>query len=431
MTLAALKIIIEDHLRFSPIVRYIMSYWCYFQARRMRAEKPQQIAHAIVALCKAARTAADSTQLIKAETAIDELVKKLGNQPINWSEFEAEFNSFRIEKGVLLKPCLGPKERGVIYISFEYQWIRLLNLPDLADFARDYTLVLAPAWCPPHSLLNCLFPTYYPEPVFCQISNQKDLDYFPQMSKNYRMIPLLASHWVDPDWFHPSLPEEKDIDIVMVANWGKFKRHHALFKALRDMPTKLRVVLVGQDQDNRTAADLQREAEVFGVSGRFELLVSQPHDKVCELLARAKISLILSRREGSCVVVAESLFANTPVGMLVDAEVGSKQFINDQTGRLFQHSNLAAQLMDFLSDAARYQPRKWALEQGRISCRDSSATLNSILKQSALESGQQWTEDIAQMQWRPDPQLLNEADRLRLRGERERIVGRFGIEVGN
>ena len=430
MKVAALKIIAEDRLLYSPIARYFLSYLYFLRARSMKSQQPQQIARKIVILCQAVRLAATAAQMRQSEASISRLTRRLSGSAIDWNEFDPAFNRCHIEKAALIKPYLGKKERGVVYISFENQWLRLLSMPNLADFAREYTLVLAPVWCPPHSLVSYLFPLYFPEPIVLLISDQKDLDYFPRISARYQMAPLLSSHWVNPDWFKPYLSEKKDLDIVMVANFGKYKRHHVLFRALRDMPTNLRVVLMGQCQGNRTGASLLAEAKTFGVSGRFELLENQSDEKVFQTLARSKISLILSRREGSCVAVVESIFANTPVGMLIDAEVGSRQFINDQTGRLFEHGNLAAQLLEFIANADRYQPRKWALDN-RISCRDSSGVLNNILKEHALASGQEWTQDIAQMQWRPNPQLLHEADRERLRVVRDDIINRFGMEIGD
>jgi len=57
-----------------------------------------------------------------------------------------------ISKTAILK-TRSPGEQGVVFISFESQWRKLLALgPErLAAFAQDYQLVLAPTWSPPHS----------------------------------------------------------------------------------------------------------------------------------------------------------------------------------------------------------------------------------------------------------------------------------------
>jgi glycosyltransferase involved in cell wall biosynthesis len=425
----ALKLIAADRLHHHPLVRAWLARWYAWKGRRMPGAKPHENVLAISCLCRAARLAATDAQLTIIERTINERVTRLRGQPMDWTNFDAHATQRRLEKAVLLKPRVSERERGVLYISFEYQWLRLLSLPNLAEFAREYTLVLAPSWSPPHSLINCLFPVYYPEPVFCQISHQRDLEYFPRLSPRYRMVPLLASNWVNPDWFQPRAFAGKDIDILMVANFGSFKRHHVLFRALRQLPASLRVVLIGQHEGPRTAAHLRAEAAAFGVEGRFQLLESQPHEKVCDALTRAKISLVLSLREGSCVVVAESLFANTPVGMFAEAHVGSRQFINERTGRWLQPHDLSAQLLDFLASAHKFQPRQWALDN-QISCHGSSASLNRLLREGALAEDQEWTQDCAPLQWHPNPQLIDPSGRQRLPSGVVRLRERYGLEIG-
>jgi hypothetical protein len=68
-----------------------------------------------------------------------------------------------ILKAVILKPCTeSTGEPGVVIISFEYEWAKLLCSPHLPEFARCYRLVVSPTWTPPHSTLNCLFPKIFP-----------------------------------------------------------------------------------------------------------------------------------------------------------------------------------------------------------------------------------------------------------------------------
>ena len=85
-------------------------------------------------------------------------------------------------------------------------------------------------------------------------------------------VPLLASHWVNPDLYQPLLKSERPYDLIMVASWGKVKRHQVLFRALRSLPTNLRVLLVGQDQEGRTADTIRELARGYGVADRLELV---------------------------------------------------------------------------------------------------------------------------------------------------------------
>ena len=423
------KIKVEDWLRYNPRVRRALSSWYAHKGRKLSSGDPQQIARAIDLLCKAARLADSRECLLQIEQTIKDRIQTLAGRKFNWLEFEKTSNERRIFKAVVLKPRVSDRERGVVYIPFEYQWLRLLQISSLEEFARHYALVVIPAWSPPHCLVNYLFPAAYPDQLFCTISSQNDLEVFPRISSKNMMVPLLASNWVNPVLLKPCSFSEKDIDIIMVANWGKYKRHHVFFEALRNLPANLRVMLIGQRDGDRTAEILNAEAEAFQVAGRYELRQGLSHREVCELLPRAKISLILSKREGSCVVVTESIFANTPVGLFEDAEVGSRSFINAHTGRFLKHNDLAQQLLDFLLEAERYQPRQWALDN-RIDCHGSTATLNEVLKSQALKNGEDWTQDIAPIYWGPDPLHLNPDDRDRFQPTYNDIKQRFGIDVG-
>ena len=79
---------------------------------------------------------------------------------------------------------------------------------------------------------------------------------------------------------------ERPYDLLMVGSFGKVKRHFALFKALRRMPREFRVLLIGQDQEGRTAETIHREARWYGVQDRYELRSNQPYLKVVEAFAQ-------------------------------------------------------------------------------------------------------------------------------------------------
>jgi hypothetical protein len=177
------------------------------------------------------------------------------------------------------------------------------------------------------------------------------------------------------------------------------------------------------------AVSLRAEAAAFGVADRFEPVKNVSDAAVCEAFARAKTSVILSRREGSCVAVGESLFANTPVGLYEDAGIGSRFFINGHTGRLLQHAHMGRQLMGFIGEAHRYMPPQWTLEN-RIDCHGSTAQLNNVLRGSMLGAGQEWMQVIALHHWRPDPMLVHAADRKRLQPTYTGINVRFGLRIG-
>ncbi len=420
---------LEDRLRYSAAVRWSLCQFKLVTAPRPDPADPQTIARAVAHLCDAARLATNKPLLLEIEREIGRLVKLLDGRKIYWREFEPGAQNNRVEKAVVLKPFVSEREKGAVYISFEYQWVRLVANCDVGEFTKRYTLILSPVWATPHALVNYVLPAVANGPVISHLSDPNDAEVIPRQSSNYVTVPLLCSSWVNPAFYKPVPFEKKDIDIVMLANFGKYKRHFTLFKALRDMPKSLKVVLIGQHNGKRTRDVLLAEAAAYGVVDRIELRQNVSDAELFDTLARAKISLILSLREGSCVAIVESMFAGTPVGMFADAEVGSRQFINSQTGRFLLHKDLASQLMDFIASSRNFSPRKW-VEENQIHCHGSSAKLNAAVKQAMLAAGQQWTVDLAPFHWRPDPLLLSEADKQRMKPSYDDIRKRFGIEIG-
>jgi glycosyltransferase involved in cell wall biosynthesis len=419
---------LENYLRWNPAARILLHHRALRKARLGKSQDIRAILGSIGQLCAAARFAPNPETMRQAEEMILECIRPLDMSKVDWREAVPDVERRRIEKAVVLKPRIGPMEKGVVLISFEDQWARLLWNCNLKEFAESYTLVLSPTWSPPHSIVNCLFPAAYPGPIVCLISNANDLEIIPRLSKKYVMAPLFASSWVNPHLYKPVPFEKKDLDIFMIANFGKYKRHFLLFKALRDMPASVRVLVVGQENGDRRGDTIMAEARAYGVQNRFELLVNAPNSIVLDAFCRAKITVILSQREGSCVAVVESMFANTPVGIFEDAEIGSRVYINESTGRFFQHRNLSRQLMDFIASAHKYSPRAWA--EKNVSCFCSTKMLNDTLKTHALAAGQTWTQDIAVHHWRPDPQLISAGDRAKMELSYDDIQTRFGITLG-
>lgn len=396
------------------------AYW-------MRRRTDQERARVIARLCAAGRLASTEASIARIQRLIHQELPHVRDEQLDWAEFVPDIQKNLLIKATLLKPYIGPREMGVLFVSFERQWIKLLRHGDLKDFASRYTLIISPS-SSPHNLVNYAFAAAYPEPYFTLISNPEDLVELPRVSERLRVVPLLASHWVNPEHFSQPPRKDRPFDLLMIASFGKVKRHHVLFKALRRMPRDIRVLLIGHEQDGRTAATLEEEARWYGVQGRYEMRGRQPYLKAAAAYAEARTSLVLSKREGSCVVVAESMFADTPVAVLEDAHLGSRTFMNERTGRLVRERSLAYELTQFIREAERFEPHAWALEN--IACGRSSRALNDFVKDHALRAGQEWTRDLCPMQWCPDPLPLRPEDRVGLENERRIFQERYGLEVG-
>ncbi len=344
---------------------------------------------------------------------------------IGWNPRDPQFKETSVSKGLVLKPWVSPREKGVIFVSFEYNLYPLLNLADLKGLAQRYTIICAPSWSPPSFHLIWSLAHLPGADIFFTISNRADEDWLVRLKTGARVLPLLVSHWVIPQYFQPKPRSERSIDILMVANWGSFKRHWVLFKALREMRHDLRVVLVGQPDSGRTLEHVLREADYYGVRERVDFRNRLSIEEVNRLQCDSKINLVFSRREGSCVVVAESLFADTPVGLLQEAHIGSSAFINAQTGVLLDESKLAQQLTEFLAKSDQFHAREWAL--ANISCHQSSKRMNEWLRDYAGQDGREWTVDIAPLCCRPNPLYVNPEDASRLRPAYAELQRDFGL----
>lgn len=333
-----------------------------------------------------------------------------------------------IPKGLLIKPPVSEIEKGVLYVAFEDQWLRLLRL-GAGAIARRYDLVLSPSWSPSFDLAMLLAVRAWPGKIHTLLSRLEDESRVAKISERLIPVPLLASSWVDPDAFLPFLGSSREIDIVMVANLASFKRHWLLFRAIRKLPRQIRIVLFAGAMPGRSADDLWTEARAFGVAARLELRMRAPRTEVLRGLCRSKVSLILSRREGSCVAVTESLFADTPVGLYRNAFIGSKAFIQRQTGRLLEPGNLGGQLADFVEESGTYSPRAWAL--ANISCHRSQGILNGALRRSALAEGRPWTRDILPFQFDFLPRYLTTATAGEMQPWIEEFRDRYGIRLAS
>lgn len=346
---------------------------------------------------------------------------------IGWTRYRQQLASEKLTKSLILKAPGADGEKGVLYVSFEYNWLRLLQHFDLRRLLEEYLLVGASSWSPPDFPAHWALAHVGPDPVFMQISNPSDKELYARFDHGIRPLPIMASDWINPDFYEPKPHHQREIDILMVAGWSLVKRHWLLFRALRKMSHHLRVVLIGQDADGRTANDVLREAKAFGVADRIQMIQDASIDEVTKHQCNSKTSIILSAREGSCVVVAESLFANTPVAMMQNVHIGSRAYVNAQTGALLHADTMHLQLSEMMERSASFSPRAWA--QANITSARTTEKLNGILRDYSREQGLPWTRDIAPMCWRPDPIYAQIADNERLQSAYATLQERHGVVV--
>jgi glycosyltransferase involved in cell wall biosynthesis len=317
---------------------------------------------------------------------------------------------------VLKAPTPGG-EKGVLLVMFSGMIQRLHSSMNLPKLLQDYTLVLEPSWsgyCTPELLSF----TRFSEQIFVLAAEENDFDFLRRLGSNLIPINLGPCDWVDPRVAIPYLGNPKQFDIIMNSNWAAWKRHHALFRMLARAKHKYKVVLIGAKLEGRTASDIEGLASYFGVREQITILEQLPYEQVMDVTCRAKVSILLSLKEGSNRAIAESMFCNVPAIVLSNHVGGIKKNIVPLTGVLADEQHLESSIAELINSFLR--PRDWAIEN--ISCFISSDELNAQLRKNALNSGKPWTQDIAGRSSSPESKYILEVDKERLRPFNEELV---------
>lgn len=422
------KLIVGDWVKYNSQSRAITGRFVQFVSTFQLSHSPNDIAKKLLRLTFAARLLGRDRSNPGLERWIAELTQRWSPVGFDWDRFFPNSNRKLVQKAIILKRPQAEGEKGVLFIAFEDNWLRLFRYADIRKLAAQYDLVLSPTWSPPYDLPLLIAYRLWPSTLFTILSNFDDVSVFARLTPQVVTVPLLASSWVHPEIFDAPPKIDKKFDIVVLAAYANYKRHFDLFRAVSQMSSKPSMLLIGHAWGGRSKVDLEEEARLFGVLDRITFVQAPPARQLVELLQSSKVSVIMSLGEGSCVVVAESMFAGTPVALIQSANVGSRAFINEQTGCFLRPGHIAQDLEAFIARAETYRPREWMLANG-ASHRDSTRTLNAALRRVAVEQGRPWTSDLATMHWRPDAEFDSENEREQMRPEYARFEQEFGIPI--
>jgi glycosyltransferase involved in cell wall biosynthesis len=298
---------------------------------------------------------------------------------------------------IVLKSNTGD-EKGVISILYSYACPLFAKLFDIQRIAEKYYLVLEPSWSG-YCNLDILCYSQMQCPVFVQAYEPRDEEFIRGLSSNLVAVPVSNNWWVDHRIFRPLPNVRKDVDVIMVAGWAYFKRHHQFFRAvmkLRKAGIVLKVVLVGypMGQNRNDIFDL---AAFYGIQDQLELYESIPAEEVNYHLNRAKVNVIWSRREGVNRAVIEGLFAGVPCILREGFNYGHHYaYVNDLTGCYSNDRELPSKLLSMVNDYQRFQrfrPRDWVSEH--MSPQKGCEILAEAIRQVALRHGEKWTKTLA------------------------------------
>ncbi len=423
-----LKYRFNDFARFNPGCRWIAASLISMRDRIATANDATSCARSVENLAKAARICPTTIKLHNLEKRIRRRVARMDPAQLDWDAIFPHSKPREIRKAVILKPPISEKEKGVLFIAFEDHWLRLLRYVDLQALQHKYHLVLAPTWSPPHDLPMTLAARMWPGKLFNIMSAVADKDDFARLADNLVSIPLISSNWVNPEIFAGDPPATREYDIVMLANFAVYKRHWLMFDVLSRMPEGTRLLLLGRGWEGRSAETIMEEACIFGCADKVTIKEGLSDSEMIQAIKSAKVGLIFSGNEGACVAVVEMMFAGIPVGLFEDAIIGSKAFVNEHTGKLLSRANVVSELNEFIASYHTYAPRQWVLDNG-VSYVKSTETLDAAIRKNVLKMGEEWTVDIHQHQWRPNPTYLTEAICKQMRPFYDQFEQEFGIPL--
>jgi len=291
------------------------------------------------------------------------------------------------------------EERGVLIISFDV-FGQLRGKYDIEKIAQDYHLVLEPSWsgyCTPEILQFLHFDN---SKVIVQAAEKLDFDFLARLGGSLVPVDIGSSDWVDDNVFN-NLNLEKEYDCIMVALWADYKRHHVLFRAIRQIADpKYKACLVGVPWSGRTRQDIEEIIGYYGIRDNIEIFERILPSEVNILLNKSKVNVLLSLKEGANRSIFEGFFANVPGIVLRENRGVNKNYITDSTGRLIHQGELKNTLIWFRDRYVDFHPREWALQN--ISCRVSTAKLEEKLRLIARQFDEPWSAPIAVKVNRPE-----------------------------
>lgn len=295
---------------------------------------------------------------------------------------------------ILKAPVPSTGEKGVMLIKYSEAIRTVAAIHKIEEMVQEYALVLEPSsWG--YADLPFLLYLGSDARVVVQTPVEKDWQFLESLDANLEPIALGAGDWVDSEAFRPRSDHAgRTWDVAMIASWKRLKRHAVLFKALGELRSqghRLSAVFVGTKGD-LTLTDLREMARANGVLDQCTFFEAIPHERVAEVLARSKISVLLSKQEGASKAIYESMFADTHI-LVPRGHLGVNREHMAEVGHLFSDSELPELLLRLCRADGSPGSRDWAL--AHTGARHSTRVLNARLAKLAERSGEPWTTDLA------------------------------------
>jgi glycosyltransferase involved in cell wall biosynthesis len=295
----------------------------------------------------------------------------------------------------LVLKSAGPAEKGVLVIDYNFAFPIFLRMFDHQAIMQQYHVVLEPSWsgyCDPDIL--CFLPRA--QPVFVQAIEPRDERFLRQLNSNLVPVPLAANWWVDHRMMKPLGSVTKDVDVIMIASWARFKRHQRFFAALAKLKRRghhLKSVLIGYPVDS-SLNEIRRLAASYGVDDQLEFYEKLLPEEVNYHFNRSRVNVIWSRKEGFNRTIVEGMFADVPFLLRTGFNYGHHHdYVNCHTGYFADEKELPDRLLWMVANLHQFSPREWAL--ANMSCQQATAVLERSIRAIATNAGETWTRGLA------------------------------------
>ena len=282
--------------------------------------------------------------------------------------------------------------KGVLIITFTETFQFFHTCIDIERLLRYFRIVLEPSWSG-YCLPEILSWARYNQPIIVQASEPRDRRFLGTLGTSLVPISLGASDWVDHRIFRP-LELPKDYDVIYVANLSPIKRVHVYLRAIRTLlsrgrPVRAALVMASWGGNKRTFEQL---VDLYNLRDRIKVFMNLSQPALNELLNRSKVSVLLSKKEGSNRTLFESMFANVPV-LLLESNIGvNKAYINKLTGEIVSEKELPDAIERIGNMSPPLSPRSWAMNNiaPEISTQKLQTLLNAHYSSDGVSTRPLW-----------------------------------------
>lgn len=313
---------------------------------------------------------------------------------------------------VLKAPDPETGEKGVLLIKYSEAFARFAALFEVERLVREYMIVLEPSWWGYQEAAFFMFVGSDAE-VVVQAQAASDFEFLDRHGLTLVPLRLGAGDWIDPNLFQPS-EEPPEYDVVMVSSWNPFKRHRDLLQALRTIRDEhgrtVKTALIGYPS-GLTARDIHGWVSKHGLTGQVDIFDRIPQTQVADIVARSRVYVLLSRREGANKAMYEAMFCDIPVLAPQDHKGINHSHINAQTGEVFGRGDLVKALVRVLDAGRQYSPRTWALENTGYQI--ATERLRECLAEIVDRAEGVWNHQSVPKINRPNLRYASAEDRLR------------------